>query len=127
MVPHSCRSRQSARGHQFCRHVAELTRRRRISIALDQVLVDPPGIRSRSGTVKDAKTMTAMTRLSRHLAAALTLAGCLAPAVRAAGVTLLKDDAGKPIVEYIVEAPAHVAPAGTTDPARQVGVIFCFQ
>ena len=33
----------------------------------------------------------------------------------------------KPFVRYIVEAPANVAPAGTTDPARQVGVIFCFQ
>jgi len=39
----------------------------------------------------------------------------------------LKDEAGKTIVEYIVEAPANVAPAGTTDPARQVGVIFCSQ
>jgi hypothetical protein len=39
----------------------------------------------------------------------------------------LKDETGKLIVHYIVEAPANVAPAGTTDPAKQVGVIFCFQ
>jgi hypothetical protein len=46
---------------------------------------------------------------------------------RAAQETELKDETGRTIVRYIVEAPADVAPAGTTDPARQVGVIFCFQ
>src|ERR1044071_1141354 len=71
--------------------------------------------------------MRFMDRSLRCLAAVLTAAGCYAPALRAAGVTQLKDEAGKTIVEYIVEAPANVAPAGTTDPARQVGVIFCFQ
>ena len=49
------------------------------------------------------------------------------PALRAAGENELKDETGKTIVHYIVEAPANIAPAGTTDPARQVGVIFCFQ
>ncbi len=39
----------------------------------------------------------------------------------------LKDETGRTIVRYIVEAPADVAPPGTTNPARQVGVIFCFQ
>jgi TPR repeat protein/predicted esterase len=68
-----------------------------------------------------------MDRSFRNLAAVLTVAGCYAPALRADGVTQLKDEAGKTIVEYIVEAPANVAPAGTTDPAKQVGVIFCFQ
>ena len=71
--------------------------------------------------------MKLLDRSCRYLAAVLTVAGCYAPALRAAGVTQLKDEAGKTIVEYIVEAPANVAPAGTADPARQVGVIFCFQ
>ena len=39
--------------------------------------------------------------------------------------TELKDDAGKTIVRYVVEAPPHVAPAGTTDPTRQLGLILC--
>ena len=71
--------------------------------------------------------MKAMNRWSRCLGAVLAVAGYCAPALRAARVTELKDEAGKTIVEYIVEAPANVAPAGTTDPARQVGVIFCSQ
>ena len=48
-------------------------------------------------------------------------------ALRAAAETELKDESGKTILHYIVEAPASVAPAHTTDPARKVGVIFCFQ
>src|SRR3954466_7713619 len=71
--------------------------------------------------------MVSMNRSSRYLAAVLTVAGCCTSALRAATVSQLKDEAGKPILEYIVEAPANVAPAGTTDPARQVGVIFCLQ
>jgi TPR repeat protein len=68
-----------------------------------------------------------MDRSFRCLAAALIVAGCSVPALFAADETELKDEAGKTIVHYIVEAPANTAPAGTTDPARQVGVIFCFQ
>jgi hypothetical protein len=49
------------------------------------------------------------------------------PPLRAAVEAELKDETGKTILHYIVEAPASSAPAGTTDPARQVGVIFCFQ
>src|SRR5258706_13067567 len=71
--------------------------------------------------------MKFMDRSFSYLAAVLTVAGGYAPALRADGVTQLKDEAGKTIVEYIVEAPANVAPAGTTDPTKQVGVIFCFQ
>src|ERR1700729_4369245 len=71
--------------------------------------------------------MKIMNRSSRNLMAILMLAGYCAPAFGAAGVTQLRDEGGKTIVEYIVEAPAYVAPAGTTDPARQVGVIFCLQ
>src|SRR5690349_2229356 len=36
----------------------------------------------------------------------------------------LKDDAGKTIVKYVVEAPA--APK-TADPAQQLGLFLCFQ
>ena len=71
--------------------------------------------------------MRAMDRSFRCLAALLIVAGCFVPALRAAEENELKDEAGKIIVRYMVEAPANVAPAGTTDPARQVGVIFCFQ
>ena len=72
-----------------------------------------------------------MDRASRcpavTLAVTLMVAGGCVPALFAAGETELKDETGKTIVSYIVEAPANTAPAGTTDPARQVGVIFCFQ
>ena len=46
--------------------------------------------------------------------------------LKAAADTELKDDAGKTIIRYVVEPPAGVAPAGTTDPARQVGLFLCF-
>src|SRR6185436_5065317 len=68
-----------------------------------------------------------MERSFRYLAAILIVAGCCLPALRAAGEVELKDETGKTILHYIVEAPPNVAPAGTSDPARQVGVIFCFQ
>jgi TPR repeat protein len=72
--------------------------------------------------------MKAMDRSFLCLAVTLIVGGWCVPALRAAtGETELKDETGKPIVSYIVEAPANPAPAGTTDPARQVGVIFCFQ
>jgi hypothetical protein len=38
----------------------------------------------------------------------------------------LKDDAGKTIIRYVVEAPRGIAPAGTSDPAKQVGLFMCF-
>ena len=71
--------------------------------------------------------MKAIDRPFRCLTAALIVAGCCLTALLAAGETELKDETGNTIVHYIVEAPANTAPAGTTDPARQVGVIFCFQ
>ncbi len=33
---------------------------------------------------------------------------------------------GDTVVRYVVDAPEGVAPAGTADPARQVGLILCF-
>src|SRR5579862_8180657 len=71
--------------------------------------------------------MKSMDRLFRCLPAILMVAGCSIPALRAAGETELKDETGKTIVHYIAEAPANLAPADTTDPRRQVGLIFCFQ
>ena len=38
----------------------------------------------------------------------------------AAPPTELKDAAGKTIIQYVVEHPDTVAPASTTDPARQL-------
>jgi len=63
----------------------------------------------------------------RCLAGLLVAAGCLIPALRAAEETELKDETGKVIVRYKIEVPPGIAPAGTTDPAKQVGLIFCLQ
>ncbi len=41
--------------------------------------------------------------------------------------TELKDESGKTIVKYVIEVPEKIATAGTMDPARQVGLILCFQ
>src|ERR1700753_4286420 len=71
--------------------------------------------------------MRAMDRSFRFIIAAVIMGGACVPAVRALEENDLKDETGKVIVHYFVEAPANVAPAGTTDPARQVGVIICLQ
>ena len=47
-----------------------------------QVPVGPPGILSRSRTIKGRTTMKSMNRSSRYLAAVLTVAGCCTPALR---------------------------------------------
>jgi TPR repeat protein len=69
----------------------------------------------------------AMDRSFRCLVTALVVAGCSIPALHALEENNLKNETGKVIVHYFVEAPANVAPAGTTDPAKQVGVIVCLQ
>ena len=38
----------------------------------------------------------------------------------------IKDAAGKAVLSYAVSAPKDMAPAGTTDPAKQVGLILCY-
>ncbi len=38
----------------------------------------------------------------------------------------LKDADGKTIIKYVVEPPDHVAPAGTKEPAKQLGLFLCF-
>ncbi len=60
------------------------------------------------------------------LAVVLCAASCLAPLFAAQEVEL-KDEAGQTIVRYVIEVPPGIAPAGTTDPARQLGLILCFQ
>jgi hypothetical protein len=54
------------------------------------------------------------------------IASAVLPLV-AAQETELKDDAGKTIVKYVIEVPEKIAPAATVDPAKQVGLILCFQ
>ena len=46
--------------------------------------------------------------------------------LKAAADNELKDDTGKTIIRYAVETPAGLAPAGTTDPFKQVGLFLCF-
>lgn len=47
-------------------------------------------------------------------------------ATQAAQETELKDAQGNTVIRYVVEAPPAIAPAGATDPTRQVGLILCF-
>ncbi|MDQ6677537.1 MAG: sel1 repeat family protein [Acidobacteriota bacterium] len=60
----------------------------------------------------------------------LLLGACLgpilSPALRGETESELKTDSGAVIIRYVVEAPDGIAPAGTADPARQVGLILCF-
>jgi hypothetical protein len=59
------------------------------------------------------------------LKTSLGLLACAAAAFAAAD-TELKDDTGKTIIKYVVEPPEGVAPAGTKDPSRQLGLFLCF-
>lgn len=66
-------------------------------------------------------------RSFRLVAGILVAAGWWTSPLRAAEEAELKDEAGKVIARYAIEAPPGLAQAGTTDPAKQVGLIFCFQ
>ena len=57
-----------------------------------------------------------------HYYGLIALASVLASGAQEAE---LKDEAGKVIVRYAVEAPAGIAPAGTIDPTKQVGLFIC--
>ena len=63
----------------------------------------------------------------RFLMSIVVLALCTGLGVRAGQEAELKDAAGNTIVKYVIEVPERIAPAGTTDPAKQVGLILCFQ
>src|SRR3954463_6275424 len=61
-----------------------------------------------------------------RLAGLALAAGSLVVPMHAAQEAELKDDAGKTIIRYVIEVPKGIAPAGTTDPAKQVGLFLCF-
>ena len=63
----------------------------------------------------------------RWLAGLLFVAGSLAAPLHAAQENELKDESGKTILKYVIEVPPGLAPAGTTDPTRQAGLILCSQ
>src|SRR3954454_25027055 len=56
----------------------------------------------------------------------LTAVASLTVPLLATADTELKDDAGTTTIRYVVEPPAGLAPVGTTDPAKQVGLFLCF-
>ncbi len=62
----------------------------------------------------------------RRLALTLLIGTSLVGPLRSATETELKDDTGKTVIRYVVEAPAQVSPVGTTDPRQQLGLILCF-
>jgi hypothetical protein len=70
--------------------------------------------------------LTALDRSCRWIACVVAVAASCAPPLRAAQEAELKDDTGKTIIRYVVEAPDGLAPADTKDPARQVGLFLCF-
>jgi hypothetical protein len=67
-----------------------------------------------------------LARSLRLFACLLALAACSGPARTDPGDSELKDDAGNTIIQYIPEVPQGLAAAGTTDPAKQVGLILVF-
>jgi hypothetical protein len=67
-----------------------------------------------------------MKRTVLHLAGVLLAVGILMP-LRAANENELKDASGATILKYVIEVPEGIAPAGATDPAKQVGLILCSQ
>jgi TPR repeat protein len=71
--------------------------------------------------------MKSFSRPAYWVAGLVFAAACSVPALRAADETELKDAAGNTIAKYAIEVPAGIAAAGTTDPSKQVGLIFCFQ
>lgn len=56
----------------------------------------------------------------------LLIAGAITTPLYSATETELKDDTGKTIIRYVVEAPDKPLQAGATDPRQQVGLILCF-
>ncbi len=69
---------------------------------------------------------TTLARLPLRLAGLLAILASIGAPLSAAVETELKDGTGKTVIRYVVEAPDGIAPAGTTDPATQVGLILCF-
>jgi hypothetical protein len=65
-------------------------------------------------------------RISRPTVRAVLLGSIFLTGVYAAPESELRTDAGQVVIRYVTEPPAHLAAAGTTDPAKQVGLILCF-
>jgi hypothetical protein len=70
--------------------------------------------------------MKFMLLLLRHRLSVLTALCCFGIPSCFAVVSELKDDAGKVVIKYVVEAPEHTTGLRITDPARQLGLILCF-
>src|SRR6187549_2561 len=62
-----------------------------------------------------------------RVAGILFVAGSLLAPLHGAQENELKDETGKTILKYVIEVPPGIAPAGTMDPAKQVGLILCSQ
>src|SRR5262249_31358891 len=79
---------------------------------------------------RDARS-TAMNSTSLNafprLAGAVVTAALLLTPLHAAQETELKDENGKTVIKYVIEAPPNIAAAGMMDPARQDGLILCSQ
>jgi hypothetical protein len=71
--------------------------------------------------------MRQLNIVSNRVLTGSVLALCLFAARVAAQESELNDESGKTIVHYIVDAPAGLAPASVSDPAKQVGLFLCFQ
>ncbi len=56
----------------------------------------------------------------------LIIGACLGTPLRCATEAELKDDTGKTLIRYVVEAPDGLARVSTADPQKQVGLILCF-
>jgi hypothetical protein len=54
------------------------------------------------------------------IAGIAVLAGYFTRPLGAMQETELKDESGKTIIKYVIEVPGGIAPAGATDPAKQV-------
>ena len=69
---------------------------------------------------------TSFNPLFCRLAVLFLVVGSFTASLAVGEKTDLKDAAGNTIVRYVVDAPEGIAPAGTTDPAKQVGLFLCF-
>src|SRR4051794_27003392 len=64
--------------------------------------------------------------MKSYLRVSVFLFACLATKMWALEEGDLKDDNGGIIVHYAVETPKTMAPATTTNPAKQLGLFVCF-
>src|SRR6185295_14865422 len=90
----------------------------------------PCSVRSRQAGANTTMKRMNFDKSCRWLAGFLLVAGTLAAQQeRQRSVAPEQDlmDGGKSIMKYVIEVPAGIAPAGTTDPAKQVGLVICSQ